>query len=59
MHDQDCPRGPGMAPGELDCLLREIEREKVPARLLEIALRLQAALAEQRKRREGAEGLDA
>jgi hypothetical protein len=55
MHDQDSPddRTPQIVPGEFDHLLREIEKEPVPERLLELAQRLQAALAEQRKRREG------
>jgi len=33
-----------MMPGELGALLGEIEREDVPERLLELAVRLQAAL---------------
>lgn len=44
------------APGEFDDLLREIEQEAVPERLLELALQLQAALLEQRKR-QGSEGV--
>lgn len=54
MHDPDRPddRMPEMAPGELGFLLREIEREAVPERLLELARRLQAALADERRRRE-------
>ncbi|MGV6874174.1 hypothetical protein ACUSIJ_15990 [Pseudochelatococcus sp. B33] len=60
MRDQDCPedhdaRVPETAPGEFDRLLREIEKEAVPARLLELALELQAALAARRRRREGEE----
>ena len=35
-------------PGEFDDLLREIEKEAVPERLLALALKLQAALAERR-----------
>ena len=42
-------------PGEFDDLLRQIEKEPVPERLLELALKLQAALVEQRKR-SGGEG---
>ena len=40
-------------PGEFDDLLRQIEKEPVPERLLELALKLQAALVEQRKRSGG------
>lgn len=40
------------APGEFDDLLREIEKEAVPERLLELARQLQAALVESRKRQE-------
>ncbi len=36
-------------PGELRLLLREIESEKVPERLLELATELQRALARQRR----------
>lgn len=36
-------------PGEFADLLREIETEKVPARLLELAMKLQAALIAQRE----------
>lgn len=39
-------------PGEFDDLLREIEKEAVPERLLELARKLQAALTESRKRQE-------
>lgn len=58
MHDEDCTddrsaRVPETAPGEFDHLLREIEKEPVPERLLELALKLQAALVEQRKRSGG------
>ena len=57
MHDNDCPDNsvspvPEMAPGEFGHLLREIEKEAVPERLLELALKLQAALVEQRKQHE-------
>lgn len=57
MHDQDRPdnqdsRMPGGMSGEFDDLLREIEKEPVPERLLDLALKLQAALVEQRRRRE-------
>lgn len=38
------------ARGKLEQLLREIEKEPVPERLLQLALRLQNALAEQRQR---------
>lgn len=41
---------PDSAPGEFDELLREIENEPMPERLLELALKLQARLVEQRKR---------
>lgn len=40
------------ARGELDSLLREIEKEEVPERLLDLARQLQAALVENRKRQE-------
>lgn len=61
MHDEDCPhdrlaRLPAPAPGEFDCLLQEIEKEPVPERLLELALKLQAALVAHRRRREDEEG---
>lgn len=36
-------------PGEFGLILREIEKEVVPERLLELALKLQAALVDQRK----------
>jgi hypothetical protein len=36
-------------PAEFDALLHDIEMEKTPARLLELAIQLQAALAERRK----------
>jgi len=39
-----------LAPGEFGDLLREIEREAVPERLLELARQLQAALVESRRR---------
>lgn len=38
--------------GEFDSLLREIEKEAVPERLLDLARQLQAALVESRKCRE-------
>ena len=40
------------ARGEFDDLLREIEKEAVPERLLDLARRLQAALVESRRRQE-------
>lgn len=49
-NDQDAG-GDEPVPGEFDRLLREIENEAVPARLLELALELQAALAELRRQR--------
>lgn len=57
MHDQDRPdnhdsRMPDGASGEFDDLLREIEKEPVPERLLELAQKLRAALLERRKKRE-------
>lgn len=48
-NDQDAG-GPETVPGEFGRLLREIENEAVPARLLELALELQAALVERRRR---------
>lgn len=53
MHQQDCPRERGddaaeTAAGEFDELLRRIEAEPLPERLLELALKLQAALVERR-----------
>jgi len=36
-------------PGELRLILREIEQEQVPARLLELAMELQQALARRRR----------
>lgn len=48
--DGDC-RAFDTAQGEFDLLLKEIEKEPVPARLLELAVRLQAAL-QHRSRRE-------
>lgn len=55
MHDQDRPQDcgppiPGPVPGEFERLLLEIEKEPVPERLLELALKLQAALMERRER---------
>lgn len=44
------PVRPDPAPGEFDDLLRAIEKEAVPERLLDLALRLQAALVERRGR---------
>ncbi|MCO5147810.1 MAG: hypothetical protein M9895_16725 [Aquamicrobium sp.] len=41
------------APGEFNDLLREIEKEPVSERLLELARQLQAVLVSQRKLREG------
>lgn len=43
---------PDPVPGEFDALLREIEQEAVPERLLELAQKLQAALTESRRRQE-------
>lgn len=43
---------PDPVPGEFDDLLREIEKEAVPERLLELARQLQAALVESRGRRD-------
>ena len=40
---------PAMVPGELGDLLRQIEQEPVPERLLELALKLQVALARRRE----------
>ncbi len=42
-------------PGDLDLLLKEIEKETIPDRLMQLALQLQAALAD-RSRREEEEG---
>jgi len=51
----ECPRaGTEPAPGEFDALLRQIEQEPVPERLLDLARQLQAVLA--RRRRPGAGG---
>ncbi len=47
----------GALPGEFDDLLREIEKEPVPDRLLELALKLQSALVAQREAQEAAERL--
>ncbi|MGI6246564.1 MAG: hypothetical protein ACOYJQ_12440 [Pseudochelatococcus sp.] len=61
MHIHDRPPndldadGTEALPGEFDRLLREIENEAAPARLLELALELQAALVELRKRHIGEE----
>lgn len=62
MHEQDSPapldaaateaatEAAGEAKrGEFDHLLRQIEKEPVPERLLELALKLQAALIERRE----------
>ena len=54
---QNCPddrhaRAPEAMREELDLLLKEIENEPMPERLLELALKLQAALVERRGRRE-------
>lgn len=43
---------PDPSPGEFDELLREIEKEATPERLLELARQLQAALLAQRERKE-------
>lgn len=42
--DMPDPEAPAMIPGELGELLVQIEREKAPERLLELAVELQAAL---------------
>lgn len=60
MHDQDRsgesdPGAGETAPGEFDHLLRQIEKEPVPERLLALALELQAALVERRNRSRGEE----
>ena len=49
-NDVDCL--PDTAAAEFDHLLREIEKEAVPERLLELALQLQTALAERSSRRD-------
>lgn len=54
MHKQRNPQVPARAVskdprGEFDTLLREIEKETVPERLLELALKLQEALGERRR----------
>ncbi len=46
------PEGPAMIPGELGELLLQIEREKAPERLLELAVQLQAALLRRHARPE-------
>lgn len=53
MRKQDRPGklhrvAPDPTPGKFDDLLREIEKEAVPGRLLDLARQLQAALAERR-----------
>lgn len=45
----------GKAAVDLELILREIEKEAVPERLLELALRLQAALTSQRANEPGME----
>jgi hypothetical protein len=42
---------PAMIPGELGELLTQIEKEKAPERLLELAVRLQAALQQRSRAR--------
>lgn len=57
MHDENSAgdaAAPEIVPGEYDRLLKEIEKEEMPERLLELALKLQAALVE-RRRRDGQE----
>lgn len=46
-HDHGCAAA--AVPAEFDCLLREIEREKVPQRILRLALELQRALEQRCK----------
>jgi hypothetical protein len=48
VNDMPDLEAPAMIPGELGELLGQIEREKVPEKLLELAVRLQDALARQR-----------
>lgn len=43
---------PDPAPGEFDDLLRAIEKEAIPERLLDLARQLQAALVERRGRQD-------
>ena len=60
MQEQDCQRERGdeadaqaeTAVGEFDELLRQIETEPVPERLLQLALKLQAALVGRRGARD-------
>lgn len=49
------PVTPDAVPGEFGDLLREIETEAVPERLLALAQQLQAALVAQRSRQESEE----
>lgn len=63
MHDQDRsgesdPGAGETARGEFDHLLRQIEKEPVPERLLALALKLQAALVARRNRSQGEEDPD-
>lgn len=41
--------GDNPTPGEFDEILRQIEKEPIPERLLELALKLQSALMERRR----------
>lgn len=47
-NDMPDPDASAMIPGELGELLVQIEREKAPERLLELAVQLQAALVRRR-----------
>lgn len=47
-NDMPDPDAPAMIPGELGELLVQIEKEKSPERLLELAEQLQAALVRRR-----------
>ena len=54
MHDEDSAderdaAAADVTPGEYDHLLRQIEKEEIPERLLDLALKLQAALVERRR----------
>ncbi len=51
-NDMPDPEGPAMIPGELGELLLQIEKEKAPERLLELAVQLQAALLRRHERPE-------
>lgn len=49
---------PDPGTGEFDELLSEIEKEPVPARLLDLAQKLHAALVERRKHQDGQDRSD-